>query len=112
MAKQQQALAAEGAESARDGAEVMSLEAERIAREAKISGDARKAKLEAINRNRNEFRGEELLYKHQVAPRRKLESKFLRGTLLSGAEVRPEYVGGAAELERLVRDGLVVRRAV
>jgi hypothetical protein len=112
MAKQQQVLATEGADDTRGGAEVLELEAERLAREAKISGDARKAKLEAINRNRNEFRGEELLYKHQVAPRRKLESKFLRGILLSGAEVRPEYVGGAAELERLVRDGLVVRRAV
>jgi hypothetical protein len=111
MAKQQQALATEGADDARCGAEVMSLEAERLARETKISGDARKAKLEALNRCRNEFRGEELFYKYQVAPRRKLESKYLRGTLLSGAEVRPEYVGGLAELERLVKEGLVLRRA-
>lgn len=86
-------------------------ELEKIENEARITEEARAERLANANKHRDEYRGGIPLYQFQVAPRRRLKSILLRGELLSGAEVRPEWVGGEAQLRRLLQDGLVIRRA-
>lgn len=84
----------------------------RAAREAKIQQEAEASELERINRHVNEYRGDGLLFPYQVAPRRKVRTKLVAGGfLVSGAEVKPEYVGGQDTLDSLVRGGSVLKRA-
>jgi len=78
-----------------------------VEREAEIKSAAEAAKLQRLNTNVNEFTGEALRFPYQVAPRKQLKCRF--GLLLSGAEVRAEYVGGLARLAKLVDSGAVLR---
>jgi hypothetical protein len=90
--------------------ELEALQAEAAAqaeREAEIAEKAQAVKVEAINANRNEYRGRGLKFDFQVAPGKHLLCKI--GRLKSGAEVKPEYVGGRAELDALVEAGAVLR---
>jgi hypothetical protein len=81
-------------------------------REAQIQEEAEAAELERANQHVNEYRGGPLRFAYQVAPRRKVKTKLVKdGFLESGAEVKPEYVGGQATLDNLVRGGSVLKRA-
>jgi len=97
-----QALADELA-SAGDDAEA------KAKREAEIERRARAAEIEGVNRARNDFRGAGLKYPYQVAPRKRIQCRF--GVLVGGAEIRSEFVGGQAELDKLVASGAVLRRS-
>jgi len=88
--------------------ELQILEEERVNREQKIAEEAATRKLEALNANRNDYRGR-MRYPYEVAIRKTLQCRF--GLLQEGAEVRPEFVGGQAELDKLVRSGAVLKRA-
>ena len=87
------------------------IELEKSENETRIAEESRAERLANVNKHRDEYRGGKPLYPFQVAPRRKLKSEHLRGELLSGAEVRPEWVGGERLLHKLVTEGLVIRRA-
>lgn len=76
-------------------------------REALIRAEAEARELTNVNENRNPYDGSPLRFKDQVAPGKQLKCRF--GTLQSGAQVKPEYVGGQERLDALWKAGAVIR---